>query len=181
MIVHNYYCARVKIETTTKTQTTSLSTLKLQNTNPFLVNPSNYKTQTTSLSTLKLQNTNHFLVNPQTTKHKPLPCQPSNYKTQTTSLSILKLQNTNHFLVNPQTTKHRNRSDRKIPVYQSRVLNASFNNISVISWRSVLLVEETRENHRPATSHCQTLSHNVVSSTPQLSVIRTHNVSGDRS
>jgi len=33
----------------------------------------------------------------------------------------------------------------------------------------VLFVEETgisRENHRPAASHCQTLSHNVVSSTP---------------
>jgi hypothetical protein len=32
------------------------------------------------------------------------------------------------------------------------VLNATFNNISVLSWRSVLLVEETggpRENHRP--------------------------------
>jgi hypothetical protein len=40
-----------------------------------------------------------------------------------------------------------------------------FNNISVISWRSVLLVEETggpRENHRPAASHWQTLSYNVV-------------------
>jgi hypothetical protein len=36
------------------------------------------------------------------------------------------------------------------------VLNATFNNISVISWRSVLLVEETEvpgENHRPVTSH----------------------------
>jgi hypothetical protein len=33
------------------------------------------------------------------------------------------------------------------------VLNATFNNISVISWRSVLLVEETAENHRPVTSH----------------------------
>ena len=45
------------------------------------------------------------------------------------------------------------------------VFNATFNNISVISWRSVLLVEETGvhgENHRPATSHSQTLSHNVV-------------------
>ena len=31
--------------------------------------------------------------------------------------------------------------------------NATFNSISVISWRSVLLVEETVENHRPATSH----------------------------
>jgi len=45
------------------------------------------------------------------------------------------------------------------------VFNATFNNISVISWRSVLLVEETggpRENHRPVASHWQTLSHNVV-------------------
>jgi len=42
------------------------------------------------------------------------------------------------------------------------VFNTTFNNISVISWRSVLLVEETgvpRENHRPARSHWQTLSH----------------------
>ena len=45
------------------------------------------------------------------------------------------------------------------------VFNATFNNISVISWRSVLLVEKTRvpgENHRPAASHLHTLSHNAV-------------------
>jgi hypothetical protein len=38
------------------------------------------------------------------------------------------------------------------------VLNATFNNISAISWWSVLLVEETGgpgENHRPAASHWQ--------------------------
>jgi hypothetical protein len=49
------------------------------------------------------------------------------------------------------------------------VLNVTFNNISVILWRSVLLVEETRvtgENYWLAASHWQTLSHNVVSSTP---------------
>jgi hypothetical protein len=49
------------------------------------------------------------------------------------------------------------------------VFNATFNNISFISWRSVLLVEETGvpgENYRPVASHKQTLSHNVVSSTP---------------
>ena len=48
--------------------------------------------------------------------------------------------------------------------------------------RSVLLVEKTGgpgENHRPATSHWQTLSHNVASSTPSLSWSRTHKVSGD--
>jgi hypothetical protein len=33
------------------------------------------------------------------------------------------------------------------------VFNATFNNISVISWRSVLLVEDTGENHQPAVSH----------------------------
>jgi hypothetical protein len=48
----------------------------------------------------------------------------------------------------------------------SNLLNATFNKISVISCRSVLLVEETvvpGENHRPVASHWQTLSHNVVS------------------
>jgi hypothetical protein len=42
------------------------------------------------------------------------------------------------------------------------VLNATYNNISDILWRSVLLVEEfgvQRENHQPASSHWQTLSH----------------------
>jgi len=49
------------------------------------------------------------------------------------------------------------------------VFNATFNNISVISWLSILLMEETGvpgENHRPAASHWQTLSHNVVSGAP---------------
>ena len=46
--------------------------------------------------------------------------------------------------------------------------NATFNTISVISWWSVLLVEEKgvpRENDRPAARHWQTWTHNVVSST----------------
>jgi len=49
------------------------------------------------------------------------------------------------------------------------VFNATFNNISVISWWSVLLVEETEvpgENHWHDANVWQTLSHNVVSSTP---------------
>ena len=33
------------------------------------------------------------------------------------------------------------------------VFKATFNNISVISWRSVLMLEETGENHRPAAMH----------------------------
>ena len=60
-------------------------------------------------------------------------------------------------------------ADEKIKIwlvwFGFMVLNATFNNISVISWWSVLLVEEIGENHRPVTSHWQTLSYNVVSST----------------
>jgi len=67
-------------------------------------------------------------------------------------------------------------------------LNATFNNISVISWRLVLLVEETgvsRENHRPVASHWQTLSYYVFTFLfyrvhLAMSRIGTHNVSGDR-
>jgi hypothetical protein len=50
------------------------------------------------------------------------------------------------------------------------VFDPTLNNISAISWQSVLLVQETgvpKENHRPTTSHCQTLSHDVVLSTPR--------------
>ena len=60
------------------------------------------------------------------------------------------------------------------------VFNAIFNNISTMSWWSVLLVEETevfRENHRPVASQWQTLLHNVVSSTLSMSDVRTHNIS----
>ena len=65
------------------------------------------------------------------------------------------------------------------------VFGANFNNISVKPYacRPVLLVEETgvpRENYPPVASHRQTLSHNAISSTPRLSGIATHNVSGDK-
>jgi hypothetical protein len=61
------------------------------------------------------------------------------------------------------------------------VFYTSFNNISVILWQSVLLVEETGgpgEKHWPVASHWQTLSHNVVCLA--LIKIRTHNICGDR-
>jgi hypothetical protein len=61
------------------------------------------------------------------------------------------------------------------------VFNATFNNISAKSWWSILLVEETRvpgENRIPVAKHWPTLSHNIVSSTPRMTVVRTHNVSG---
>jgi len=50
------------------------------------------------------------------------------------------------------------------------VFNATFNNISFISWRSISLVKDTGvpgENHRPAASYSQTLSHNVALNTPR--------------
>jgi hypothetical protein len=54
------------------------------------------------------------------------------------------------------------------------VSNATFNNISIISWRSALLVENSGvpwENYRHAVSHWQTLSYDVLWSIPRLSGI----------
>jgi hypothetical protein len=54
------------------------------------------------------------------------------------------------------------------------VFNATFNNTSVISWRSVLLVEETGatgENHRLPASYRQICSHNVVSTIPHQFIV----------
>ena len=54
--------------------------------------------------------------------------------------------------------------------FKVRLFNVTFNNIYVISWGSVLLVYETwtpGENRRLVASHWQTLSYNVVSSTPR--------------
>jgi len=55
---------------------------------------------------------------------------------------------------------------REQNIWRDLAINATSNNIFVISWRSVLLVEETGvpgENYRPVASHWQTLSRNVVS------------------
>ena len=54
------------------------------------------------------------------------------------------------------------------------VFNTTFNNFSAISWWSVLLVEETNDLSQV------TDKHNVVSSRPRLSGIRTLDVSCDR-
>ena len=54
------------------------------------------------------------------------------------------------------------------------MFNATFKNF---------LVEEagvSEENNRPNESLSQTLFHNVVSNTPGMSGVRTHNVNGDR-
>jgi hypothetical protein len=47
-------------------------------------------------------------------------------------------------------------------MFRVMVFNATFNNISVISWQSVLLMEEMGvpgENHQPATKNRQIKSH----------------------
>jgi hypothetical protein len=64
------------------------------------------------------------------------------------------------------------------------VFNATFDNISVILWRSVYWWRKPeypeKTTKRPAASHWQTLSQKVVSNTLRLSGIRIHNFSGDR-
>ena len=73
------------------------------------------------------------------------------------------------FITSGDASENDNKSEHNMEgMYM--VFNVIFNNISILSLRSVLLMEETGvpgENYRPVTSHWQTLSYNVVSSTPR--------------
>jgi hypothetical protein len=75
-----------------------------------------------------------------------------------------------------------------------RIIIATFNNISGIAWRSYLLMQQEAKEREEYPETCRKALIwiyiyqvtdklyyvNVVSSTLSLSVIRTHNVSGDR-
>jgi hypothetical protein len=74
--------------------------------------------------------------------------------------------------VNPRTMRyHYYLKQQKVLLM---LFNATFNNISTISWQSALLAEETGENQRSVASHRQTLSHNSVSRTPPKTTERQH-------
>ena len=63
------------------------------------------------------------------------------------------------------------------------MFNAPFNNISVTSWRSVLLLEDIGvlgENHQPVASHWQTFHILLYQIHLAMIGIRTHNVNGNR-
>ena len=76
------------------------------------------------------------------------------------------------------------RNDKRFPYNKIGdgvlVFDATFNYMFVISWWSVWLVEETRENYRHAANHWQTLSHNVVSEYTSPERDSNYNVNGDR-
>jgi hypothetical protein len=63
---------------------------------------------------------------------------------------------------------------KRLVIVTVMVFNATFNNISLIAWRSVLLVEETGE--KPPTCHKSLTIFNHI----LLYGVQTHDVIGDR-
>ena len=85
-------------------------------------------------------------------------------------MTICKIDNSQ--ITQAQLSKNRNIETDKLLMVWFMVYNVTFNNISVILWQSVLVVEETRvpgENHQSADK----LYHIMLLSTPRLSRIQT--------
>jgi hypothetical protein len=79
--------------------------------------------------------------------------------------------------------KHHERNNQSLIVKYFLIVQMGFETEmrQVPACRSVLLVDETGgpgKNHRPITSHWQSVSHNVIHLS--LIEIRTHDISGDR-
>ena len=91
------------------------------------------------------------------------PCKVFNMNLTRSCLTVIEHSSMNFVLVFQKSTNQNTASNKYnvlIGQFQSNIwfrlmeLNATFNNISVISWLSFLLVEETGvpgENHRPVT------------------------------
>jgi len=95
--------------------------------------------------------------------HQPINNQSVDIKQNILSKMIRKVWRCRGVIGNCKSVNHRS---VRIMVM---VFNTTFNNISVILWLWIVFVEETGwsgENHRPAVSYWQTLSHTSVSSTP---------------
>ena len=112
---------------------------------------------------------------------------PSSFETKNIAhyawpkLGYENMKDNSYFLISPCFHLNWNKKYGWFGLVRFMMLTATFNNISVISWRSVLLVEEPGvpgENHWPAINLVTDKLYHLM--LYRLSGIRTLNISGDR-